>query len=354
VKRILPVLAAVFLAVLPLSAEPAVFPESLSGEFVFYRDYSWKEPTWTGFLKYDESTYAGMVVTPSTGTKVSILFKGDLSGAVFTLTGQKIISKITNDDVPAVNYLMRLLEDMHEWRAAAATTGKTVTVPARSDLLPPMLGTEASVEMFGGSIALVHAPEVGVFSLYSLTRSDETPVLVLERQGMVRPGYDTDFFDFKPGAAEKTERDTTSLNPSESHDFMEDGVHFSLDDQWEAVAENTFFLGSSAMFVIGTLTVPPAENPQGALPLLLLRNFSRSTRNVWADPARSAVSGTAGNFTVENVFFDTETGSYNRDFKLCFPSEDGTNVTVVSLTVAEDSYEANRPYFDGILGSVSR
>ena len=75
-KRILPVLAAVFLAVLPLSAEPAVFPESLSGEFVFYRDYSWKEPTWTGFLKYDESTYAGMVVTPSTGTKVSILFKG--------------------------------------------------------------------------------------------------------------------------------------------------------------------------------------------------------------------------------------------------------------------------------------
>lgn len=49
------------------------YPSGVSGEYVVYRDYSWKAPTWIGFLYYDDSTWGAFSFTPSTGSRVSVL-----------------------------------------------------------------------------------------------------------------------------------------------------------------------------------------------------------------------------------------------------------------------------------------
>lgn len=348
-------LALVFLcAFVPLAAENAVFPEPVPGEFVVYRDYTWKAPTWTGFLRYDETTYAALLVTPSTGTRVAILFRGEPLEDAFVLTGQKIISKNSNDDVPAINYLMRLVEDLYKWKAVAHKTGIPESLPSRSRLLPPRLVSKTNAHMFGGDVRLVHAAEVPVFALHSIENAAGKKLLELERSGMIRSGSDADFFGFEPGAEEKEGKKVTLKKKPVVTEFLVDGRTLMLDEQWAAVAENTFFLGDTAMLVIDTLDTGFAGIPASGLPLYLLRFFSQSTRNVWADPDKSVVSGNEKVFQIENIFFDADTGLYNHDFKVCIPAADRKTVLVMSLTVGEGAYQKHREYFDKLLSSLSK
>lgn len=337
-----------------LVAEPVAFPEPAPGEFVFYRDHTWKAPTWTGFLRYDDSTYAGLLVTPSTGTRVAILFRGEATEDAFILTGQKIVSKNTNTDVPAINYLMRLVEDMHRWKVAALRKGSPEKSSVRSPLLPPRILTEVSSHMFGGEVRLVHAAEVPVFALYSVEAEDGKKLLSLERAGMIRSGEDADFFGFKESAAGAKSKKVSLRKKPDRREFIVDGRTLMLDEQWSAVAENTFFLDDTAMLVIDTLDTGAAGIPEGKLPLHLMRFFSRSTGNVWADPDKSAVSGSETLFRVENVFFDADTGLSNHDFKVCIPAADKRTVLVASLTVGEGAYQNYRAYFEEILSSISK
>lgn len=272
-RKILFFLALLFLFSMPIVAQGQPFPESLPGEFVFYRDYSWKAPTWTGFLRYDESTYAGMMITPSTGTNVSILFRGEASSGAFVLTGQKIISKITNDDVSAVNYLMKLIADMYSWNAEAQRNGTAVTNPERSPLLPPQVSSSCEASMFGGEVQLIHAAEIPVFALYSLYSPDGKPQLVLERSGMIQGGNDADFFAFEPASGPKQGKSFTPKANSAAQKYQGEGITLLLDDQWAAVAENTFFLGDTAMIVIDTLDTARAKILPIAFPYLLFAFF---------------------------------------------------------------------------------
>ncbi len=341
-------------AYMQLVAEPVAFPEPAPGEFVFYRDHTWKAPTWTGFLRYDDSTYAGLLVTPSTGTRVAILFRGEPTEDAFILTGQKMVSKNSNADVPAINYLMRLVEDMYKWKVAACRKGVPEASSSRSPLLPPRIVSEASSHMFGGDVRLVHAAEIPVFALHSIEAVDGKLLLSLERAGMSRSGEEADFFGFKESAAgAKSKKVSLGKKPGEK-EFIVDGITLMLDEQWAAVAENTFFLNDTAMLVIDTLDTDAAGILSQDLPLQLMRFFSRSTGNVWADPGKSAVSGSGALFRVENVFFDADTGLYNRDFKVCIPSADKRTVLVASLTVGEDAYLKYRTYFEKILSSISK
>ena len=36
---------------------------TFSGDYVIYRDYSWKAPTWIGFLYYNDETYGAFIRT---------------------------------------------------------------------------------------------------------------------------------------------------------------------------------------------------------------------------------------------------------------------------------------------------
>ena len=89
---------------------------TFSGDYVIYRDYSWKAPTWIGFLYYDDETYGAFITTPDKNSAVSILFSGKTENGALALTGQQIISPITPDDTLAVNYLMTLLPKLYELR----------------------------------------------------------------------------------------------------------------------------------------------------------------------------------------------------------------------------------------------
>jgi hypothetical protein len=334
----------------------ADFPKSLSGDYVVYRDWSWEIATWVGFLQYDETTFGALAVSPDSGANVSILFRCEIVDGKMILTGQQIISAITPKEVATVNYLMDLLPEIYEWRADAAKRGTKVSpgkdasssVAPRSSLLPSAVRTAFAAPNFGGDVVCTWVPEVPVFNLSSMSGKDGKMRLSLERMGRIQAGGEADFFGFKPVLETKNGVALTVPAKRASETRTVDGVKLALDGQWTMVADNTFFLGNSAVLIVDTLDLSLMQIPRDNLVLSMVRLFSLSGPTAASFPADLSVSGTARRFRVENRFFDVQSGTVNHDVKLCIPSADGKKCTVVSLSVTEIAYRANKAYFDSL------
>ncbi len=317
-------------------------PATRSGDYVVYRDYTWEKATWIGFLYYDDSTYGAFLVTPESGSKVSLLFRVETVEGQMILTGQNIISKITQDDVMAVNYLMTLLPDMYAWRLSAGTV-KTDRPP----LLPPLVSKVLVKPEFGGEVVLNYASEVPVFNMQDMVSSAGKPVLSLARMGHIQAGEEESFFGFVP-VPELKEGAALSVPSSRKSEVKTvDGVKVNLDDQWTMVADNTFFLGDAAALIVDTIDLTEQKIDQKNLPVSLVRLFSLSSKSSWALPPSLSVTGTAKKIRIANTFYDMTTGAANRDIKLCMPLAKG-KCTIISLSVSETAYRANKAYFDSL------
>lgn len=332
------------------------YPSSTSGEFVVYRDYTWANPTWIGFLYYDDNTYGAFVITPETATIVSVLFRVETVDGKMVLTGQNIISKIAQKDVLAVNYLMALLPDMYSWRNAARVNGKPITVQKegstgssskRSDLLPPLIIQEMNRSEFGGDIVVRYAPEVPLFNVQEMSSSQGKQVFTLVRTGRISAGDEASFFNFKETPAIKKGMVFSVPASRKTEVKTVDGIKIKLDGQWTMVADNTFFLGDTAVLIVDTIDLALLQIPQENLPLSLTRSFSLSSKTSWAVLSEFSLSGSAKCFRIENLFYDTGTGMANRDIKVCIPLSEN-KCTIISLSVSETAYQENREYFDSL------
>ena len=318
-----------------------------------YRDYSWKSPTWIGFLYYDDSTWGAVAVTPSTGANVSLLFRVEIADGKMVLTGQQIISKITENDVAMVNYLMQLLPDLYGLRREASSKGAVVKSESKNDfsrsaLLPRLVRLDKNIPTFNGDVSMLWAPEVPVFNLQSMTGADGKTRLELARVGRIQKGGESSFFGFKPIPEPKAGAALAVPSNRKTEARIVDGVTLTLDGQWTMIADNTFFLGNSAVIIVDTLDLGLMQIPRDNLPLSLTLFFSLSSANVWSVPQELSVSGSAKKFRITNLFYDSESGTENRDIKACFPSSDGKKCTVVSMSVNETAYRANKAYFDSL------
>ena len=330
----------------------ADYPPSNSGDYVVYRDYTWKEPTWVGFLYYDDSTWGAVVVTPSTGTNVSILFRVETTDGKMVLTGQNIISQITPDDVATVNYLMSLLPEMYTWRnSTEEEKAQRQTTNSSAELLPASVRISRTVATFGGDVSFAYAPEIPVFNLHDITAADGAPVLELARLGRIQSGGESAFFSFTPMPKAKAGTTLALSTTRKSESRLIDGITLSLDDQWKMIADNTFFLGNAAMILVDTIDLNILHASPDNLPLTLVRFFSLSRTGSWSVPAAFSITGTRQRFRIINLFYDCDSGTLTRDIKTCIPSKDGKTCVVISLTVSETAYKANKDYFDGLLNS---
>ena len=328
----------------------ASFPAGVSGDYAIYRDYSWKAPTWVGFLYYDDSTYGVVAVTPSTGARVKVLFSVETVDGKMILTGQNVVSKVSQDDVVTVNYLMTLLPEIWGWRSLPnrAPEKNTQFAKSRSSLLPPSVCVAAKLEDFGGDVTLTWAPEIPVFNLAAVDSAGGKPVLELARIGRIKSGGEDAFFGFSPAPEAKAGVALALPSSRKAEMRTVDGVKLALDGQWTMVADNTFFLGDAAVIIVDTLDIALLQIPADNLPLSMVRLFSLSSDQSWSYPGEVAVSGNLKSFRVTNLFYDVKTGTANRDIKECRLSADGKKCAVVSLSVSEVAYRSNKAYFDSL------
>lgn len=313
---------------------------TLSGDYVIYRDYSWKAPTWIGFLYYNDETYGAFIRTddPENPRTVSILFSGKIEKGKLSLTGQQIISSITPDDTLSVNYLMELLPKLYELktfpRAGKAPFG-TATV-------------RKQMEEFGGAVTLDFQSFVPLFHLKTITGAKKEPVLELTEIGSINGNGESVFYGYSP-AEPKQGTNTFTLNKTAKKETVTvSGIPLHLDSQWKKIADNSFLCGNTAFLTVSTVNIPPAESGNKlSVPEQLLRLLTASSPFAKTLLPYTTIQGTQTAFTLTQSIYDVESKQVSKDIKRCIKNKDDS-FTIVSLTVNSHAYSAEQTYFNGL------
>ena len=311
---------------------------TLSGDYVIYRDYSWKAPTWIGFLYYNDETYGAFIRTddPENPRTVSILFSGKIEKGKLSLTGQQIISSITPDDTLSVNYLMELLPKLYELktfpRAGKAPFG-TATV-------------RKQMEEFGGAVTLDFQSFVPLFHLKTITGAKKEPVLELTEIGSINGNEESVFYGYSP-AEPKQGTNTFTLNKTAKKETVTvSGIPLHLDSQWKKIADNSFLCGNTAFLTVSTVNLPPADSTTRiSVTHRLIRFLAGSSTFAKVMLPYTIIEGTAKAFTLHQSVYDIETKKITKDIKRCIKNKD-ESFTIISLTIDSYAYNAERAYFD--------
>ncbi len=317
-------------------------PDS-SGEYVIYRDYTFQDETYIGFLYYDESTLGAVSVSPEAGKTVSLLLTLDPDSDFIDITGERIVSDIVPEDTYIVNHLHDVLYELAAARKEANGSG-----------FPRPVTREQTV--FSVPVTAEYEYYIPLFNLLRMKTAEGTPILELERMGRLENSGDPSFFEFEPLPSpldpEVRRADINSAAPVQK--YTADNLTITLDGQWAHSGGNIWFLGGSAMIWTDITGAGPEffAGAEYTVPEYLVRIFSLSGYDNWSQPQLMKFSAGGNATRLENVFYNPENNTEMRDIKIFLSGADGT-VKVFALTAEETVYQAHKAYFDGILAAFT-
>ncbi len=311
-----------------------------SGDYVIYRDYSWKKETWIGFLYYDKNTVGSFLYTDKGKTFVKILFSGEELDGEFIIIGQNNISGKNNssDYIYAVNYLMQLLPKLYKWREE----------PKKESLVLKTCLKHIFEEQYGGECVVNYSSYLPLFYIDSIVDKKEKIVLKIEEMGLVKNSDET-FFNFSPIKISKEKKSSFALNTKVKKTIKKiDGITLNLDEQWKQHTQNTFFLKDDLAFLvinaIDLKGIPDAEKDQNAFLIKLLCSSGKDAKVLLN---KTDVLGSKDKFKIISSVYDVTTNSVKASIKLIKKYE-GLKYQIIILNVDNSIYSHNKEYFDNL------
>ncbi len=335
-KKTIIVSVLLVLTLVSLGALPGIneYIPTQSGEYVYYRDYTFEEETYIGFLQYDAGTYAVRYYSPKPkqgSADIHILFSMNPDAVNVELTGEKILTEVTSDDVDTVNYLHDLLYEFNARRKKV--NGKDFSKALR---------ITDTFDQFGGDVTLVYEGYIPLYSLESI-RSEKGDILFqAEAIGVILDADDTSFSQFKgfqnvPGL--------TSGKDKKSN----------LDDQWMSDAESYWTMGDNALFFINMVEIDAEGYKKNGYTVedFFTRYFLLSSGGSYFYLPYASIENKGKTHTPSLLLVNTALSSsdeitYTKDFKVLLKESDNKYLFYI-LTVYESFYKENKSYFDAFI-----
>lgn len=337
-----------------------------SGQYVYYRDYTFNYEAYVGFLHYDEGTYGMRFYAPNqpiegvsldaaqmnSGTRgglvgvpksIDILFTVNTDIEVTEMTGEKFLTSISNSDTDIVNYLHDLVYEFSARRRKLADPVVTKETSSREDF-----------PQFGGKVTMKYSFDIPIFNLREIIGVDGTPVFEVVTVGALASSSDNSFSEFKgfPAPMQDKNRNFTSTEKKPSEKIGYESQEIKLDDQWTQAAENMFLLGDVAILVMSEFN--PAEQTVAAGNQAILdafcRNLSLGSTGSYTDWGNRKLERKKNQVRVSLRTHLPQDEAVSQNFKFITKNKDG-KYSLMTLTVFDKAYKANRKYFDAIIKS---
>lgn len=349
------------LASLNLFALPGVqspVPDT-SGEYVYYRDYSFNRESYIGFLYYDDSTYEARYYAPETESlaakNIDMLFTVDPNKDRLELTGERFVAPPQQDDIEIVNYIHDLL---YELGARRAKLQESVLVDYAKSKGPFMeTGTKVSedYEQFGGPVQILYDAAVPIFNLKKIVDYSGRDVFVVVTIGQLESSKDKSFAEFVPpiqNASKRAPKEVKSAKKETMTFRVEIGKKsvllqaFSADKNWSLAGQSVWTLGDAAIASLQSMALPEdvlfGKEETAAR---LLRLFASSKNHAYSDWTALDIHADASRIKISSRTYNPKTQKVITDIKTLGAA--ATNLYgCFSLAVYTDDYQANRGYFD--------
>ena len=337
-----------------------------SGQYVYYRDYTFPYEAYVGFLHYDEGTYGMRFYAPSqplegislaaaqagVATKggmvgapksVEILFTVNTEADVTEMTGERFLTNITGSDTEIVNYLHDLIYEFSARRRKLSDPVVTKEVSSREDF-----------SQFGGKVTMRYDFDIPIFNLKEIIDIDGKPALQVATVGALTSSADNSFFEFTgfPAPMQDKPRSFTSTEKKPNKKIELESQEIKLDSQWTQAAENMYLLGDVAMIMFSEFQ--PAEQVAAAGTTTILdafcRNLSLGTTGSYTDWGNRKIDRSKNKLEVNIRTYMPQEGAVSQNFKFVTKNKAG-GYSIMSLTIFDNAYKANRSYFDAIVKS---
>ncbi|MGP1439823.1 MAG: hypothetical protein ACTTJ3_03690 [Treponema sp.] len=308
-----------------------------SGDYVIYKDASWKEEAYLGFLYYNASSIGTFLYIPSYSLRVKILFSvEDLNGEL-VLTGQRILDEQRNDElyILAVNYLMDILPNLY----------KTKIKPTKKAGIIKKEEKIFNTQQFGNSCTFYYSSYIPFFYLDSISDENGKKVLILQEMGRLKD--DSDFFSFEPTKIPRIKWSELALekNPKKEKKTVE-GVTFNLDSQWKQIADNSFFMGGIAFLTISKVDEKQFSDIPKDVISSMVKVFSMSGKNSKVLHEMTELIENKKGIFIKTEHYDVLSEKIIKDIKTVIKRKN--EYVVVSLTVDAAYYKWNKSYFDNL------
>lgn len=334
----------------------AEWPAWISGEFAFFRDYTFVEPAWTGVLFYNEGTWAAQVFFPESQKRITSFFTTESEGGTLVLTGQRNDPNLQPDDVPHVNYLMQILPVLWEARHGVETQGAEVRASEQS-LFPPGASLEGNTSLFGGRCEFVFSPEIPLFSLSRVNDSAGRTVFAFESAGLVTQESSDAFFYFEPVPQEARQKLAEIHRPKGGQQGQRNSRRQATSANAETaeeiitVAQNFFLVGDTASVLVGSGETGDLSSE--AFYAIIAKNFLLSgDASVLPVPETFACSSGAGGVWFDQILYMKDEKTPMRKRMLLRADFAAGKYSFAELSCFESSFEENKVYLERIVASL--
>lgn len=343
--------------------------KDVSGDFVFYKDYTFKRESYVGFLMYDEGTYCARYFAPKNEEKpakeVKILFTVNTDKDFMELTGEKIISGRQADDTEVINYLHDMIYELNARRIKVGSVAPKDVDFSDDDVPFLRQGKIVADEFmqFGGDVKVVYDYVVPLFNVKAVYDYSGDAKFEVATIGRLTSSDDNSFDDFAGFAelenfgkdAKKKSVAAKKIKVSKKDVVInktEDGQVIALDSGWSRSMDNLWMRGNDA--VISAIKVSKdfgAENELQADLGFILKQFLINASGVYRDWKSLFVD-----FDDEDIKFQSlvyQPGKVTRNFIIIESEDESDDCAIMTLSVFENVYKKNSKYFNEILDSYS-
>lgn len=343
--------------------------KDVSGDFVFYKDYTFKRESYVGFLMYDEGTYCARYFAPKNEEKpakeVKILFTVNTDKDFMELTGEKIISGREADDTEVINYLHDMIYELNARRIKAGSVAPKDVDFSDDDVPFLRQGKIVADEFmqFGGDVKVVYDYVVPLFNVKAVYDYSGDAKFEVATIGRLTSSDDNSFDDFAGFAelenfgkdAKKKSVAAKKIKVSKKDVVVnktEDGQVIALDSGWSRSMDNLWMRGNDA--VISAIKVSKDFGMEEELQAdlgFMLKQFLINASGVYRDWKSLFVD-----FDDEDIKFQSlvyQPGKVTRNFIIIESEDESDDCAIMTLSVFENVYKKNSKYFNEILDSYS-
>ncbi|MFI3258192.1 MAG: hypothetical protein R3Y36_07845, partial [Spirochaetales bacterium] len=196
----------------PVSAIPGIqeVVPTESGQYVYYRDYSFTTETYIGFLQYDEGTYSVRYYAenPQAGTsEIELLISLDATQDYVLMTGERIIGNVTQADTDTLNYLHDIFYELASRRKKMNGSDfggvKQSLASGSHNTVNTTLRSSEYYYQYGGDVVIEYDMIIPIFNVRSIVSATTAAhasgdfLLQAVTMGQLTDSEDKSFADFK-------------------------------------------------------------------------------------------------------------------------------------------------------------
>ncbi|MCQ2591109.1 MAG: hypothetical protein MJ179_11845 [Treponema sp.] len=331
-------------------------PDS-SGDFVYYRDYSFTQESYIGLLMYNESSFQVRYYAPQ-DTKnnlperdISILVSINPSSDFWDMTGERLITSISNtpEEIDILNYLHDFLYEFSSRRIKAGNVSPENPKYLISNFFKNNgLIIKQDFPQFGGQVYLTFDAIIPFFNVKNIIDMKNNTLLECICFGKIQSSNDTTFSGFK-GFTQKFKTNLEKLDKNtKARTFEYENLSVNIDSNW-TTNYNFAQFKDEGIIVLSKLTALPDDTNYCLLSLTksLCSSFQDSYCNLrylefYYNKEENQIK------LIKNIYSDN---NMIKGIEILTKDKNSNDFNYFYLSTFFHAYNTRRSYYDKIINS---